>query len=152
MPTPAQTAKVMIFNRNNKVGKHYTNAEIQKRQQAEEKLRRSEVKLKMPAFLKERACAPAQKIWKEMVKEGLEIGLFDNVDARVLADFCRYQALLEEELGKSFPNSKLVDRLGKLVLSYAEKLGLTPTARARLVIKRADADNENNNLLDEMMA
>ena len=28
MPTPAQSAKVMLFNRGNKTGKHYTKTEI----------------------------------------------------------------------------------------------------------------------------
>lgn len=152
MPTPAQTAKVLLFNRENKIGKHYTAAEVKARQEAAEKMTRKTVKLKVPAFLKTRACAPALKIWKEVVKEGLEINLFDNVDSRVLADFCRYQALLEEELEKSFPNGKTIDRLGKLALSYAEKLGLTPTARARLAVKQAKQNDEIKNELEAMMA
>lgn len=152
MPTPALSAKVMMFNRQNGIGKHRTAAEMKARQDAAEKLTRKEVKLKVPAFLKTRACAPALKIWKEVVKEGLEISLFDNVDARVLADFCRYQALLEEELEKTFPNGKNIDRLGKLALSYAEKLGLTPTARARLAVKRANQSDEVKEELDAMMA
>lgn len=82
----------------------------------------------------------------------MEINLFDNVDSRVLADFCRYQALLEEELERSFPDGKKIDRLGKLALSYAEKLGLTPTARARLAVKRADQSDEIKNELDAMIA
>ena len=36
-------------------------------------------------------------------------------------------------------------------LSYAEKLGLTPTARARLVVKRANASNDDDEQ-DSMMA
>lgn len=51
MPTPAQSAKVMLFNRGNKTGKHYTKTEIEKRQNAEEKIKRAEVVLKTPAFL-----------------------------------------------------------------------------------------------------
>ena len=152
MPTPAQSVKVMMFNRQNRIGKHFTAAEMKARQDAAEKMTRKEVKLKVPAFLKTRACAPALKIWKEVVKEGLEINLFDNVDARVLADFCRYQALLEEELERSFPTGKQIDRLGKLALSYAEKLGLTPTARARLAVKRAKQSDEVKDELDAMMA
>ena len=151
MPTPAQSTKVMLFNNANRVDKHRTLAEIEKRKAAAEKMARAEVKLKIPAFLKNRACDPALKIWKEVTKEGLEIGLFDNVDSRVLADWCRYQALLEEELARSFPDNKKIDRLGKLALSYAEKLGLTPTARARLVVKQAN-NKEEDETLDVMMA
>lgn len=69
MPTPAQSAKVMLFNRGNKTGKHYTKTEIEKRQNAEEKIKRAEVVLKTPAFLKEKSCAAALKIWKEIIKE-----------------------------------------------------------------------------------
>ena len=50
MPTPAQSAKVMLFNRGNKTGKHYTKTEIEKRQNAEEKIKRAEVVLKTPAY------------------------------------------------------------------------------------------------------
>lgn len=152
MPTPAQSSKVIDFNRSQKIGKHYTLAEIEQRKAAEEKLTRKNVKLKVPAFLKEKSCAAAYKIWKELVKEGLEIELFDNVDARVLANFCRYQALFEEEAVKFYPDKKKLDAFGKQALSYAEKLGLTPTARARLVIKRAGAAaNEDAGLDSDVM-
>lgn len=153
MPTPAQSAKVMIFNRQNGAGKHYTKAELEARTAAAAKMTRANIKLKVPAFLKTRACAPAYKIWKEIVKEGLEIDLFDNVDSRILADFCRYQALLEEELERAFPNQKSIDRLGKITLAYAEKLGLTPTARARLAVKQANKlQDDAEDKLDAMMA
>lgn len=154
MPTPAQSSKVIDFNRSKKIGKHYTAAEIEQRKEAEEKLKRKAVKLKAPGFLKEKSCAAAYKIWKELVKEGLEIELFDNVDARILANFCRYQALFEEEAARFYPDRKKLDAFGKQALSYAEKLGLTPTARARLVIKRASAaaNDENNIENDVMMA
>ena len=151
MPTPAQSAKVMLFNRGNKTGKHYTKTEIEKRKNAEEKIKRAEVVLKTPAFLKEKSCAAALKIWKEIIKEGKEIELFDNVDARILANFCRYQALFEDEAVKMFPDKKKLDMYGKQALSYAEKLGLTPTARARLVVKRANALNDDDEQ-DSMMA
>ena len=38
MPTPAQSSKVIDFNRSQKIGKHYTLAEIEQRKAAEEKL------------------------------------------------------------------------------------------------------------------
>lgn len=148
MPTPAQGTKVLIYNRSNGIGKHYTLSEINARRAEEEKMRRKIVKLKVPAYLRERACDGALRIWREIVKEGAEIGLFDNVDARILANFCRYQALFEEEAKKNFPDRKRLDSYGKQALSYAEKLGLTPTARARLVIKRANAAQEGED--DEM--
>ncbi|MGM9583107.1 MAG: hypothetical protein ACI3WU_05265 [Phascolarctobacterium sp.] len=153
MPTPVQSAKVMIFNRKNGTGKHYTKAELDARTAAAAKMTRKTVKLKIPPFLKTKACEAAYKIWKEIVKEGLEIDLFDNVDSRILADFCRYQALLEEELERTFPNQKVIDKLGKTTLAYAEKLGLTPTARARLAVKQAaKAQDGAENELDAMMA
>lgn len=55
MPTPAQSTKVMLFNNANRVGKHRTLAEIEKRKAAAEKMARAEVKLKIPAFF-EKSC------------------------------------------------------------------------------------------------
>ena len=52
---------------------------------------------------------------------------------------------------KMFPDKKKLDMYGKQALSYAEKLGLTPTARARLVVKRANALNDDDEQ-DSMMA
>ena len=106
--------------------------------------------LKLGGFLPPSFTA-ALKIWKEIIKEGKEIELFDNVDARILANFCRYQALFEDEAVKMFPDKKKLDMYGKQALSYAEKLGLTPTARARLVVKRANASNDDDEQ-DSMMA
>ena len=155
MPTPAQTIKVINFNRKNKTGKHYTADEIKRRAAAAEKLKRPAVRMKVPAFLKEVPCAAALKIFKELVKEGSELELFDNVDARVLANYSRYQALFEEEASRMFPNQKKLDSYGKQALSYAERLGLTPTARARLVVKKANAatePTEAEKLRESMMA
>ena len=151
MPTPAQSARVIEFNRQQKFGKHYTKAEIEARVNEENKLTRKKINLKVPPFLKERACAAALKIWKEIIKESAEIELFDNVDARTLGNWCRYQALFEEEASKMFPDRKKLDMYGKQSLSYAEKLGLTPTARARLAIKRANGGAEEDEEKDVLM-
>lgn len=152
MSTPAFSSKVIDFNRLQKTGKHYTNAEINRRKEAEEKLKRKKVTLKPPAFLKEKACSAALKIWKEIVKESAEIELFDNVDSRILANYCRYQALFEEEAEKFFPDRKKLDMYAKQCLAHADKLGLTPTARVRLVVKRANADKEDDEEWNAMMA
>lgn len=69
MPTPAQSTKVMLFNNANRVGKHRTLAEIEKRKAAAEKMARAEVKLKIPAFLKNRACDPALKSGKRLLRK-----------------------------------------------------------------------------------
>ena len=39
MPTPAFSSKVIDFNRLQKTGKHYTNDEITRRREAEEKIK-----------------------------------------------------------------------------------------------------------------
>lgn len=152
MPTQPISTKVIEMNWGRKTGKHYTKDEFNRRKEAEDKLKRKKVTLKPPAFLKEKACAAALKIWKEIVKESAEIELFDNVDARILANYCRYQALFEEEAEKFFPDRKKLDMYAKQCLSHADKLGLTPTARARLVVKRANADKEDDDEWNAMMA
>ena len=50
MPTPAFSSKVIDFNRLQKTGKHYTNDEITRRREAEEKLKRK-IKTFLSRFL-----------------------------------------------------------------------------------------------------
>ena len=68
-------------NKENKTGKHYTKDELQKREKAEKSLRRKSVKLTAPAWLKTENKKPAYAIWKELLKQSADIGLFDDVDA-----------------------------------------------------------------------
>lgn len=130
-------------NKENKTGKHYTKDELQKREKAEKSLRRKSVKLTAPAWLKTENKKPAYAIWKELLKQSADIGLFDDVDAGCLAVYCDLRAQYDEATSTRYPNPKKIDQLSKSILNYAEKLGLTPTARARLVVKRS-APEENN--------
>nr|DAK02374.1 MAG TPA: terminase small subunit [Caudoviricetes sp.] len=140
MPSNVLATEVMQFNRKNGVGKHYTTDEIEKRQEAESKLKRKSVKLTAPDYLKQDNKAAAYKIWKKITGDAREIELFDNCDSRILAAYCDISAQYDEETSRSLPNPRRIDQLLKMQLAYAEKLGLTPTARARLVVKRASAD------------
>lgn len=137
-------------NRENKTGKHYTKEELQKREEAEKALRRKIVRITAPSWLKTDRKKNAYAIWKRIIKQAGDIELLDDVDAGCLAIYCDIQAQYEEKTDTNYPNQKELDRLAKQALSYAEKLGLTPTARARLALKRANETptDEKENLFE----
>ncbi|MEQ2722547.1 P27 family phage terminase small subunit [Phascolarctobacterium faecium] len=144
MPSNAIATDVIQFNRENGTGKHYTNAEIEKRQEAEAKLKRKTVRLTAPDYLKSEHKAAAFKIWKRITGEAKDIELFDNCDSGTLAAYCDVRAQYEEATSRMLPDLKKCEKLLKLMLMYAEKLGLTPVSRARLVVKRAGAEEPDD--------
>jgi P27 family predicted phage terminase small subunit len=121
-------------------GKHWTAAEVAARQQAEEGIKRkTKIAMRVPTWLS----TDAKRIWRRVVKEAAELELFDNLDTEMLAIYCdavsKYQdastALAKEY---SVDQEKALQAWARLVSQYADKLGMTPTARARLVKRKAD--------------
>ena len=133
MPTPHKTTENMR--------KHLTKAELAARQTAEGGLRRAKrIVLHVPKWLD----PEARKIFEATRRrlKGLEI--LDPADADLLALYCdavhRYQKSMEV-LG---PESDAKDiaaaqAWSRLALSYAEKLGISASARARLARRKAEA-------------
>lgn len=150
MPSNVLAFSRIKENKENKTGKHYTKDELQKREKAEKALRRKRVKLDAPAWLKTENKKDAYVIWKSLIKQASEIELFDDVDAGCLAVYCDLRAQYDEATNTRYPNAKKLDGLSKSILNYAEKLGLTPTARARLALKRATPEpkDETRELFD----
>lgn len=126
--------------------KHMSNDERQERMEQEKQLSRDTVRLKPHKRLRDNKFAYAY--WKDTVKRMRGISLLDDVDIDMLAVYCEGMAR-RDELSDQFdaiPYEKVKDKTNalislqqqeKLVLSYAEKLGLTPAGRARLAKKRA---------------
>lgn len=137
MPSNVLAFSRMKNNAENKIGKNWTKEELKKREAASEALKRETVDLVAPAWLMTEYKKRAFAIWQEITAQAAEIELFDNVDAGILAMYCDIVAQYEEAAAKSYPDARKTDRLGKLALAYSEKLGLTPTSRARLALKRA---------------
>ena len=104
-------------------------------------MRRKTVRLVKPAWLSD----DAAKIWKRLRRLAGEIGIIDSLDAEMLAVYCdtlvKY-GKLSEQASKSAeidPDSvKLMQSYARLIAQYADKLGFTPAARARLARKRAE--------------
>jgi P27 family predicted phage terminase small subunit len=145
--------------------KHLTNRELETRAKAEKGLaRKTRVSLRAPDWLS----PEARKIWDGLKRKLRKVDLLDNLDAELLAVYCdaqaQYQALSKRislggtlneatgELWEQAPDElvKQAQSWARLIAGYAEKLGLSPQARARLAKKKAEAEpvDEFEALLD----
>jgi P27 family predicted phage terminase small subunit len=139
MPTPPKTYE--------NIKKHLTNAERDARQRAEGALKRAKrPQLRCPKWLDD----DAREIFMETKKRLKGLELLDNADVELLGIYCdavsKYRAA-SKVLASLDENGILVadkDEIAacqswaRLVAGYAEKLGLTPTARARLAKRKAE--------------
>lgn len=122
-------------------GKHWTKSELESRERVESTMRRSAVRLIKPKWLTDDAI----KVWERTRKQAVEIGIIDNLDAEMLGVYCdvvvKY-GKLSETVSKSgeieSDSVKLLQSYARLIAQYADKLGFTPAARARLAKRMAD--------------
>jgi P27 family predicted phage terminase small subunit len=138
-------------------GKHWTRNQVDKRTEAAQKFqRKAKVKLRMPVWLDDEA----KKVWKKTIKDMSEFEILDNVDADSLAVYCdavaRYQeaTLKVREDGYTTisaqgtesvsPYVKAAQSYARIMMQYADKLGLNANARARLSKKKADEGADPN--------
>jgi phage terminase small subunit len=138
---------------------HLTRAQRAVRKQAEAAGSRDKVTLVMPAAVRDDMKATAY--WRNTINRMRGISLLDNMDTDTLGVYCQQmsrrdmlntvyrqmtalaiaatdpllQAELTAEAVKLLPKLDAVERLS---LSYAEKLGLTPSGRVRLAKKKAE--------------
>ena len=131
-------------------GKNWTNAELARRTQEAEKLKSGQLKMKMPEWLKADKKDRARAIWTQTLNSVRDIELFANCDSEILATYCDICVQYEDATMRTMPYAKDIDRLGKLKMTYAEKLGLTPTSRARLVVSRAKDDGKKTDRKAEL--
>jgi P27 family predicted phage terminase small subunit len=162
MPTPPKTLE--------NIKKHLTNSEREARQVAEDELQRKKrPQIRCPKWLDQ----DAREIFEGTKKRLKGLQLLDSADAELLA-------IYSDAVAKYRTISKLLDHAkdagsmttdedakdagsmttdedvkncqswARLVAAYAEKLGLTPTARARLAKRKAEkqAPDELEELLD----
>jgi len=124
------------------MSKHLTNREIAARKQAEQGLRRARVTLRAPEWLS----PSARAVWDGVKKKARKLDLLDNLDAEMLAVYCdalaHYQAATRKlQRGDDPAEEETVKQAQswvRLISAYAEKLGLSPNARARLAKKKAE--------------
>lgn len=129
-------------------GKHWTKDEIERRQAAAQKLKRKKkIKLKMPDWLDESAA----KVWKKTIKDFSGLDILDKVDEDVLAIYCdavarQREASMNARDGTmlAIENARLAQSYARIVIQYADKLGINPNSRARLAKKIADEKGDPN--------
>jgi phage terminase small subunit len=132
MPTPLKTT--------GNIRKHLSKAERQARQAAEGNQRGPKrVTLKAPEWLSEEA----RKIFDHTKRRLHGVDILDSVDADLLALYsgalARYQALassMNDQVGVKMITA--AQAWSRLALGYGEKLGITPTGRARLAKKKTE--------------
>lgn len=139
--------------------KHLTKAEIEARQQAEaEYVPDRSVNQKPPSSLNKDAAA--KRYWKTILGRMEGLAILDDLDREMLAIYCGalsrrddLQKLCREMMTRAGAETDPKERLAligeldglisklqgheKTLLSYADKLGMTPEARVRLARKRA---------------
>lgn len=148
MPTPVKASENMK--------KHTTKAEQEARSAAEQDVLpdRGTVTLVKPAWL----TGKGAKYWKDILHRMNGTAILDDLDSEMLAVYCS-QLQEREALQKMLQEArkpadgepkqedilalgKRMDALDRSLLSYAEKLGCTPSGRVRLAQKRAAAAAE----------
>lgn len=146
--------------RSENLEKHLTKEELQARQAAEAEILPDRVaKLKMPRSLNKDPAA--KRYWKSILERMDGLAILDDLDGEMLAVYCSAlsrrdslntlcRALVAEMEGAGTTSERLevtnkLDGLmsklqahEKTLLSFADKLGMTPEARVRLARKRAE--------------
>jgi phage terminase small subunit len=137
MPTKVVSVETMEVGKKGR-GKHWTAAEVAARKDAAEALKRAEkVQLHPPDWLGREALA----IWNKKIEEAAEVNLFDVLDEESLAVYCdsviKYKKISKKQRLK-IDDHKTLQAYSRIIAQYAEKLGFNPSARARLIKKRAE--------------
>ena len=136
MPTPPKNLQNMR--------KHLTKAERQSRESAEVSLQRpTRTSIFAPKWLSEEA----RKVFDTTKRRMKPLKLLDNVDADLLAMYS--DAVVQYKDAQDVKDKQAWSRLA---LSYAEKMGISATGRARLAKKTAEQQqmDEFESLLDEV--
>lgn len=138
-------------------GKHWTKKEVEARTAAAQKTKRKKkVNLRMPDWLDE----DAQRVWKKTIRDMKGLDILDKVDEDVLATYCdavvRYREAAQKVADDGYttfsaqgglmvsPYVKAAQSYARIMMHYADKLGLTPNSRARLAKKIADGRPDPN--------
>jgi len=146
MPTPIESADQMTIGAG-AGGKHWTRAEVESRQAAADGLKRKWVSLRVPDWLGE----DAKKVWASTRRKLQGIELLDNLDTEMLAIYCdavvhyrnASKMLHDPKHITAEEEVKSAQAWARIVSAYAEKLGLSPNARARLAKKKAEKIQDN---------
>ena len=129
--------------------KHLTKKELENRKNAEYGLTRNIIKLAKPLSVKNNKAA--NDYWNSTIKRMKDISMLDDLDSDMLARYCHIAARIdylnevfnhEDAFKDILPRIEAAERN---MLSYADKLGLTPNGRIRLAKKRAEGKKVDEN-------
>lgn len=145
MPQPAKSARLQIVNGN--PNKKNTN-ELRRRAEQEEKMQMATDKIKAPTWLDK----DGKIAFDFLAKELLSVEIITNGDIYPLAMYCYWYSQhlkLQKEGSKQFneegnPLIKQIDTCSKNMRSFGSDLGLSPSARAKLAIKLAQDENDDD--------
>ncbi|EMW5542992.1 phage terminase small subunit P27 family [Enterococcus faecium] len=148
MSQPAKSAKLQLLQKN--PNKKNVN-ELKKRAEAEERLQMKSDNIRAPGWLNKNA----KKAFDFLKEELLEIELITNGDVYPLAMYCYWYSehlTLQEQAAKAQkddpegignPLIKQLDTCSKNMRSFGSDLGLSPSARAKLAIKMAQSEDDD---------
>jgi phage terminase small subunit len=119
-------------------GKHWTADQVAARAAAAAEFERVEkVELVPPEWLSDAAMV----VWEQTIKNSEGVKLLDKLDTDTLAVYCDAVAQYRKQAIKkrrTVADISLQQAWARIIAQYADKLGLTPAARARLIKKAAD--------------
>jgi len=143
MPTPLKDSRNMK--------KHLTKAERKARESAEAGMRRTgRVRITAPAWLGD----DARKVFESTKRKLRDLDLLDPADVHMLALYSdaivKYQEAVKILTPGDPKHAQAAQAWSRLALSFAEKMGISATGRARLARKKAEraAPDELEQLLD----
>jgi P27 family predicted phage terminase small subunit len=147
-------------------GKHWTQKEVAARAAAANTMKRRRVKLCPPDWLM--LDSDAADVWKRTIKRLKGFELMDDLDSDTLAVYCQSVSGFEKLVKNPIPmpertGDPMIDwertmtyhsavsrrdeemrKWSRIIVAYAEKLGLTPNGRARLAKKKAENKGDPN--------
>lgn len=136
--------------------KHFTKEEIQNRTEASKKLETKPLPKTPPKNL----YPGVKKYWKKIMKDTEGFEIFQKSDESIFISYCEcllHKEIISDQLIKGEANyietskvgqkflseqAKLMIQLNNLLLKYSEKLGLTPSARAKLAVEISKSDKK----------
>lgn len=141
MPTKAVAAETMQVGKKGG-GKHWTKSDVAARKSAADKIKRADAPVLTPPSW---VSGDARTLWKKKLSEiaGLNASaeMLDNIDSETLGLYCtscvQYGIYARKKKKTHFEVNEMIS-IGRLILNYADKLGFTPSGRARLVKRIAD--------------
>ena len=138
--------------------KNLTKAEIEQKQEQEERIKIDRENLSAPTYLTEKAKAEFERV----VKEAKKIEILDNLDLSILAIYSRayaqYLEITEEiqkmdqayryitEDNKISPLINAQDKIIKQIMTCSSKLGLATTDRLKLIVPKKEEVTTNKYL------